>query len=505
MYRVLLVDDDMIVRMFLKDVVRWEQYGFSVCGAARDGEEALALCEAHSPDLIVTDVSMPQMDGIALIRQLRHNGYDGVIIVLSCHDDFSLVKSAMQEGADDYALKNHVDECTIPALLADLHQKVETRSRQSRKRQRMQSLATCGLRSLQHDLLKDILSGRLTGTALVDRLQFAGLYGEYRRMMVILVRCLGAEAEQCEMLFSLCEQRMQSEKVACITLSQQIFAMVLDLTAVASAQDINYLYIRLENVVQSIAEQYLNVSVGLAASAVCTGDSAWNDALRQAWDMLPHSFYGSGRWQYGQTEAMATDIPMPMQIFSEGLADALRQNDLTGIQKGWQTALEAARACSVSPSSLLAWLRRCDHTAGVTRTEHRYSEASLSFECYAACVQDYLACRKQVFPEAVSSTIREAAQFVQTHYIEQIGLPEAAQAAGLTAGYLSVRFKKEMGIGFAEYLLDVRLSHVKRGLRESDLTVKTLSEQAGFQDYPYFCKAFKRRVGVTPKEYRKQN
>ena len=83
MYRVLLVDDDMIVRMFLKDVVRWEQYGFSVCGAARDGEEALALCEAHSPDLILTDVSMPQMDGIELIRRLRHNGYDGVIIVLS--------------------------------------------------------------------------------------------------------------------------------------------------------------------------------------------------------------------------------------------------------------------------------------------------------------------------------------------------------------------------------------------------------------------------------------
>ena len=94
--------------------------------------------------------------------------------------------------------------------------------------------------------------------------------------------------------------------------------------------------------------------------------------------------------------------------------------------------------------------------------------------------------------------------YVQTHYRQQIGLDDAASAAGLTAGYLSTRFKKETGTGFAEYLLNIRLAHVKQALLDTGLTVKTVSEQAGFQDYSYFCRAFRKKVGVTPKEYRRQ-
>ena len=108
MHRVLIVDDDMIVRMYLRDIIRWESYGFTVIGLARDGEEALEIVHREQPDVILTDISMPRMNGIELIAHLRRENYDGVIDVLSCHDDFELVKSAMQRGADDYLLKNYL-------------------------------------------------------------------------------------------------------------------------------------------------------------------------------------------------------------------------------------------------------------------------------------------------------------------------------------------------------------------------------------------------------------
>ncbi|MBP3312495.1 MAG: response regulator, partial [Butyricicoccus sp.] len=69
MYQVLLVDDDLIVRMFLKDVLAWEKFGFEVMGDARDGEEALELAQKYQPDLILTDISMPRMNGVELIRR----------------------------------------------------------------------------------------------------------------------------------------------------------------------------------------------------------------------------------------------------------------------------------------------------------------------------------------------------------------------------------------------------------------------------------------------------
>lgn len=105
MYRTPIVDDDMIVRMYLKDVIHWEDHGFTIVGIARDGKEALEIVKESDTDLILTDISMPRMNGIQLIQQLRRDKYDGVINVLSCHDDFEFVKSALQEGADDYLLK----------------------------------------------------------------------------------------------------------------------------------------------------------------------------------------------------------------------------------------------------------------------------------------------------------------------------------------------------------------------------------------------------------------
>ena len=106
-----------------------------------------------------------------------------------------------------------------------------------------------------------------------------------------------------------------------------------------------------------------------------------------------------------------------------------------------------------------------------------------------------------ILPQAFAA-VREAARYIRTHYQEPIGLGHAARAVGLAPTYLSARFKKEMGVGFAEYLLDTRLAHVKRGLQDSSVTVKALSEQAGFADYQHFCKTFKKKVGVSPRAYR---
>lgn len=503
MYRVLLVDDDMIVRIFLQNMVHWENYDFEICGAARDGEEARILCEETNPDLILTDISMPQLDGVELIRQLRESGYEGVIIVLSCHDDFGLVKNAMQAGADDYLLKNHIDENTIETLLSTLHDKTEARSAQNAQKKLLRSRAQRGLSSFRHELLKDILCGKLSGAALAEQLKLAGMEGKYLRLVVIFIRPVHADAEQTAMLFSLCEQRIRTEAET-IPISNDTLALLIDFTAVSSMQETQHSITRLQNIIQSIAEQYLNIEVALAASAVCEGDSSWKNALQQAWTMLEHSFYGAGRWQYGESMGLSQKYPPEMETFSENLPHLL--TDADSLQQQWRTALSAAQKCALNPGLLLSWLRRCDYIAGIYRTENEYSTLSQSLDTYADCIESYLRrgieLQQSFIPENISDPIRQAILFVQANYQLQIGLEDAAQSVGLTPGYLSTRFKQEIGTGFAEYLLNIRLSHVKQALLETRVTAKTLSEQAGFQDYSYFCRAFRKKVGMTPKEYR---
>ena len=104
MFRTLLVDDDFLVRTYLKTLSSWERAGYEITQDVQDGEEALDVMKQKEIDVVITDISMPVMDGIELIRHIRQEMENIYIIVLSCHDDFEYVKEAMRLGADEYVL-----------------------------------------------------------------------------------------------------------------------------------------------------------------------------------------------------------------------------------------------------------------------------------------------------------------------------------------------------------------------------------------------------------------
>lgn len=103
----------------------------------------------------------------------------------------------------------------------------------------------------------------------------------------------------------------------------------------------------------------------------------------------------------------------------------------------------------------------------------------------------------------LGASVRRAVDYVHAHYKEQIGLPEAAETAGLNPAYLSFLFKQEMGVGFSAYLLELRMEYAKALLCNTNDKIKTVASRAGFNDYHYFSKAFKKMNGCSPVEYRK--
>ncbi|MGL4337970.1 MAG: response regulator transcription factor [Turicibacter sp.] len=105
MLKVLIVDDEQIVRVYLKSMLDWEQEGFSIIGTCKNGEEALRFMENNLPDIILTDLKMPKMTGLELIDEMKKRSYPTKVIVLSNHDDYELVRQAMKLGAMDYYLK----------------------------------------------------------------------------------------------------------------------------------------------------------------------------------------------------------------------------------------------------------------------------------------------------------------------------------------------------------------------------------------------------------------
>ncbi|QMV40089.1 response regulator [Cohnella cholangitidis] len=117
--KIMLVDDEIIVRLGMKSVIDWEANGFRHVGEACDGKEALVLLEQVKPDILLTDIKMPNMNGIELIESVKRL-YPWIrILVLSSHDEYDYVRSAMKLGADDYILKASVDPDKLIRLLQE--------------------------------------------------------------------------------------------------------------------------------------------------------------------------------------------------------------------------------------------------------------------------------------------------------------------------------------------------------------------------------------------------
>lgn len=116
MLKVLVVDDESVVRKGIVLGVDWPSLGCVVVGEASNGEEGLAAVEQYSPNLIISDIRMPKMDGIEMMQELRKRGYKAHAIMLTAYDDFQYVRSALQFGAVDYLLKPFRNQELVAAI-----------------------------------------------------------------------------------------------------------------------------------------------------------------------------------------------------------------------------------------------------------------------------------------------------------------------------------------------------------------------------------------------------
>lgn len=172
MYKVIIADDDFLVRMYLKQMIDWKAHGFTIAGDAKNGREALRLIEQEKPALIITDICMPVLDGIGLIREMRKQKLPGHILVLSGHDDFAYVHEAMKLGIDDYLLK---DDLTPENILTFLQEHLQGEEEDQELPVSQEELAAIGKAKLQEDFFAAFCQGSLTEAELPLAAKRAGL------------------------------------------------------------------------------------------------------------------------------------------------------------------------------------------------------------------------------------------------------------------------------------------------------------------------------------------
>lgn len=525
MFRTIIVDDDFLVRTYLKQLDAWKRAGYEIIGDVRDGEEALRLIEESSPDVVVTDISMPLMDGIELIRKIRERNREIYIIVLSCHDDFNYVKEAMKLGANEYVLKNSLDEESLYELLENAGHQMKHIQVSLDEEERTRKLIKMGSHSLKYHFFNQLLSGTMTLEEREQKRREAGISGKFINSAVINMfipdwavvksQLPPLEADQYSQLFlhTLTEQLelllgTESAYVEEIYLGEGIFCCFLDLSAMCRSSLMKQKLTSVASACFKCCKQEpYRYAVGV--SNICIGEDGIRQAYQQAREMIKLKFYEDNDILYFDgAKTIARQMPLEADQLLEDIPGIVAGKKQDELRDAFEKVMAACKKSCTDSKAVIHWLKSLDAKVKLERTAEEYA-AIIKIEDLERICEDYsrrlFSERTKEIPKNVSAVIKQALAYIHSHYRHQIGLSDVADAVGVNHAYLSFLFKQEMGIGFSNYLLDCRMECARELLRDTGSKIKDVAEQSGFNDYHYFSKAFKKLNDCSPADYRKNS
>lgn len=501
MKKVLIVDDDFLVRTYLKQMINWEEHGFYIVDDAKNGREALEILQRDGADILIADISMPIMDGIELTRQVKRFSPRTHILILSCHDDFIYVKEAMKLGIDDYLLKNDLSEATLLDALNKISFDAEENSDVER-------LALIGRKKLREDFFRAFDAGE------VDKLEKlaadAGInLGFNLAAMFMIIPEKWHEREQLltnaerenflsaflEMTLNTCRNLLGDKVQSLIFDSQRGGFFHWGLLVDGGKKEIAE---RLRN----FAKLYFNLELKIIISPQKKNLVELSSAWQKIYAVRADSFYLDDKIILAENlPPLEIKIPNTLKSSGRELIEALSftDEDFSAVLKEFRGKLLVAR---LHPEILSVFM------IDLFEAEKNLLPSPLQAENFSewfSRLEKFLQeLRTRQGKDYLHPAIRLALRYIEAHYREDISQSDVAEAVHLTPSYFSTLFKKSFGQGFSDYLTEFRIKRVKERLTKSSEKIKDLAAAEGFRDPQYFVKIFKRFTGLTPSQYREK-
>ncbi|MGO4108335.1 response regulator transcription factor [Paenibacillus sp. YAF4_2] len=507
MYKVLVVDDEPFMLEGWKTMVNWEEHGFELCWAVSDGKEALDVMEHEVPDLVFTDLQMPVMDGLELIRQMKQHPElkDTTTVIVSGYSRFDAAQFAIKHQIEQYLLKPLIEE-EIHELLDTLHLTLDERQVADHLAGEAESLSAVFVRALQDDeesriaLLRMMncpaeAAGRLL---LVDRTGGAPSPSK-AEVEAILPEGFGCVegAAGCVTMLVWSDQREAHS-------SQELDATVRMMAArLAEEWPSCLIYISGRTEGWRHLSQLNKQLLELRSRSMYKGQSGvyWYDGLHE-----------QGQWRW-EDAASRTAV----------LLRAVEQNDEAAIRGTAESlavfiigAVEPAGSLAASLSYLQGGLLRAYHKAGGNTEQPpewlmlKYGRndmqqagdvTPLSERIAKTCLQaaEQIEDLNSKRPEG---RLQEAVTFVTTHFRDKLQLKELAEQFRLNPVYLGQQFKRVTGYCFNDYVHLQRIKEAKKLLLRTDLKVSVIASELGYHSTEYFGSVFKSLTKVSPSAYK---
>lgn len=541
MLKIFLAEDEVIVRETIKRMIPWEDLGFELVGEAADGEMALPLLLRQKPDLLITDIKMPFMDGLTLAKVAKKEIPGLKVVILSGYDDFNYAKQAINIGVEDYLLKPITKNALIERL-TEIRSRYEHEKTQKEYYEKFHREMQAYEKNSSRDFFEALVSGSMDMMEIYRRSEKLGLdiVAEAYNVLIFTMNCEEDfsgqregysewEAESLELLEEFFSENTSAMLFRCNIFSYGVLIKgqkeTIGENTRSCVSEIQRILDRKEQKRQwfvaagepverlsQIQKSYYSASRAFSQRYLYDENILYYDEMAS---MEKKNVTEDDSTYLQKVDVNALNPVILQKFLSNGLLEETENFVKDYFYAIGQEPLESLVFRNYVTLnvrfSVMSFLKEigCDtRTLEQEDTEDVLSESSKSLEnaiAYAKkIISQAIALRDQNSGNKNRSILKTAVDFIDSHYMEEdMSLNKAAKAANVSANHFSALFSQNMGQTFIEYLTNLRMNKAKEYLRCTSMRSSEIAGEIGYKDAHYFSYLFKKTQGMTPSDYRK--
>ena len=524
MYKVFLVEDEIIVREGIRSSIPWDNTSYTLAGEAPDGEMALSMIQDIKPDILVTDIRMPFMDGLALSRIVKKTLPWIKIIILSGHDEFEYAREAISVGVEEYLLKP-VSSQEMLETLDRIARRIDEEKERLLSIENLKAQVRSSADILRDKWLADFMAGRISAAGAIEKGREFGVDLLARSYMAAVADAAGPGDDPGEMI--------PVKKIL-----QSIMAQYPDSLWFAENDRRFVFLIREAPAAEPVEETAYTIvrafKYEVERNTKCRIMAGMGPAVERAGEVARSCETARKVAAYGASRGLAQIadrgiLPEPGVLDPSGLLDIdgdmfftrlkyASRRDIGATVKEYTKSLEnnfdEMPAYFIFGEIVVAAAKLVEGLKGDLRQIAPFSlekealrsmvvSPELFAEKIAALLEAVIEYRDAHSEGRYQSVIVRAREYIDRHFASgDISLYSTASHVGISPNHLSTVFAQEMGENFIDYLTRIRLEKAKKLLAETAMKSSDIAGETGFSDPHYFSYVFKQNVGMSPREYR---
>ena len=518
MYKALILDDEPIILEGLKQVIHWESFGVKIVADLSDSFEAFSYLKNNPIDIMITDIKMPDMDGLQLIEKIRSLNFRIKIIILSGYDDFKYVKKAAVLGIENYLLKP-IDEQELSMTIQHTVEKLARESKVEYWKRKNDKI-------LRENILNRWLSENITDSELSDRAEFLGIDLRYEYYLVTIVHILRLSCKSDNMLSYL----PYAVKNICSELLQNYCNAIIfnnisgDTVIIYSGKYSDFNKELLNNKLSRIVKELKNclkISSVVTCGSLEKGYQSAPVSYRHAFELLNCSFlYPNNKIiHYAEMQRSHKKSYQIIEIDYSDLKSAVYQKNIVSvnrfIDKIYYDAVNANNLPMETIKELFieifynifGTLEIHNITSSLEKNNNsiidileNYTIPEL-FKWLKEITASYIK-KEQYSNDNLSPVINSVIKYIDQHFNEDLSLKKLSDIYHINAAYLGQLFKKETGEIFSGFLNKYRIEKAKKLLISTSLKENDIATRVGYSNINYFLCVFKKIVGISPSNYK---